>query len=243
MAAAKPQFYEGQEFDNPDDPSAPVLVFSKKAGLVTKDKYAAMQGEGQKQFDDKRALMTAIDRAEKKTNWFSTGMLGKMQADDGTGNWRGVAGSPGYDLDRALLPIKSNLFTTELVEMRKNSPTGAAIGNPTETEGRKIESKDGALDVGMSTEDLRYNLGTIREAQARRTPGLAASNPIALSEDNRADVPQRAYFRAADGRVYFNQRGAGFPGQIVTVQTPADAAKLKPGTQFRTPDGQVRTRK
>ena len=35
----------------------------------------------------------------------------------------------------------------------------------------------------------------------------------------------------------------GLPtGDIPTVTTPAEAAKLKPGTQFRTPDGQVRVR-
>jgi hypothetical protein len=240
MASAAESYVKGSEYELPD---GTLGVWSGK-GFVTAEAYLKMKGESQTQFDDKRALMTAIDRAEKKANWFSTGPLGKFQAGDDTDQpkWKGIAGSPGYNLDKALLPIRSNLFMTSLMEMRQNSPTGAGIGNPTNPEGKKIESKDGALDVGMSEADLRYNLGTIREAQIRRTPGLGTANPITLSEDNRSEVPQSAYFRAADGKVYRNQRGAGFPGQIVTVQTPADAAKLKPGTRFRTPDGQIRTR-
>lgn len=222
MAKASP-WYVGQEFEDPTDPTAPVLVWSGKNGLMEKEQYLAQRGQGQEAFDNQLALMRQIDRAKSKITPGSTGFMGKLTADDGAGAYRGIGGTPGYSLDKALLPIRSNSLIRTVMEMRKNSPTGAAMGNPTEGEGKKLESLDAALDVGMTADDLTENLDTIAGAVSRRQPGLTRANPYRLGSHDPSDIPEGALWTDRQGRVFTQRKGAGYPstqGPSTKVQAP-----------------------
>ena len=67
--------------------------------------------------------------------------------------------------------------------------------------------------------------------------GLTKDNPIVLTTENRAQIPQGSFFRAADGKVYQNQRGVGYRPDISTPAgktrvNPADVAALATRPSF-----------
>jgi hypothetical protein len=49
--------------------------------------------------------------------------------------------------------------------------------------------------------------------QMRGPQGASMENPFALTEKNRSAIPEGSYFKAGDGKVYRQQKGAGFPGK------------------------------
>lgn len=204
-------FYEGQRI-YPDDPGKPVLVWSKKRGWITEDDFNAMRGRTKEEYATSVDLLRRLNKAREMSRSFgATGFLGRVTAGASEGFYKGIGGTPGYNLDRMLLPVRSNEWIRNLTEMRQNSPTGAAVGNPTEGEGKKLESTRGVLDVGQSGEQLRSEIDTLRAAILRRTPGLSPNNPIDLNDWDPRQIPQGAYFRGPDGKVYTNVAGAGAP--------------------------------
>jgi len=53
----------------------------------------------------------------------------------------------------------------------------------------------------------------IANANAQWGEGSSQQNPFTLTTANRGSIPQGSYFKAADGRVYRNQKGAGYKPQ------------------------------
>lgn len=208
MASAATSYVKGAEYEFPDGNKG---VWNGK-GFVTAEDYLKTKGQSQAQFDDKRALMDRVSRAKSKTNWFSTGTLGGWTKD--------IPGSPASSLAADLAPLQSNEFISGTVELRQNSPTGAGVGGQSDAEGRRFEGRNMSFDVGMPTKDMRYGLDVLGKAYERHTPGLAQSNPFDLSVTDGAEVPQGAYFRAPDGKVYRNQKGAGVAGKGPATPPP-----------------------
>ena len=196
----------------------------------------------QAQFEDARQTLKLIEDARGKVNWFSTGQLGRWGRGERTDQGRkgGWGGSPGYELEESFMPLRARI---KLQNAAAAKGQGVSLAPMSNSDAASLEATLGSLDVGRDEKSIRTTLRDVRATTTKRQKGLTTDNPYDLGRDAPATVPQGALFRGPDGELYTNTRGAGFPGQIVTVQTPADAAKLKPGTQFRTPDGQVRTRK
>lgn len=201
MPNAAQSFVKGAEYKFPDGTTA---VWSGK-GWVSAEDYLRIKGQSQTQFDDKRALMERIRRAKDKVNPFSTGWIG--------GVTEGIPGSPASSLKSELAPLQSNEFISGTLELRQNSPTGAGVGGQSDAEGRRFEGRTTAFDIGIPTDDMRYNLKALESSYARRTPGLTVENPFDLATSRPDEIPQGAYFRAGDGKVYQNKKGAGFPGR------------------------------
>lgn len=179
--------------------------------------------------------IAAIDDAKKRTNWLRTGPVGAMT--------KGWPGSPAFNLDKDLDTLKARAGFEELAAMRKASPTGGALGQVTERELAMLQASEANLDVGQGEKQIDRNLDRFRGTLTSRTPGLAPENPFALTSENKAAIPEGAFFRH-EGKVYRQKKDAGpAGGNIRTVNTPQEAAALPPGTKFRTPDGQVRVRK
>lgn len=200
MSSAAQSYVRGAEYELPDGTMG---VWNGK-GFVTPEDYLKTKGQSQAQFDDKRALMERLDRAKSKTNPFSTGLIG--------GATSGIPGSPAASLAADLAPLQSNEFISGTLELRQNSPTGAGVGGQSDAEGRRFEGRNTSFDVGMPTKDMRYGLDALGRAYERHTPGLGVANPFALTETNRSEIPEGAYFRAGDGKVYRQKKGAGFSG-------------------------------
>lgn len=146
----------------------------------------------------------------------------------------GRPGTPGYTLDRKLLPLRSNVFRNEMEALKAQSPTGASgLGAASDAEGRRLESALGSLYVGMRPEDLRQNLQVVRDVMAQRTPGLTPANPLDLTAGQSRDAaPRDIYYRSPDGATRKNVSGdAGnailwTPGGNENPQKPRLDARL-----------------
>lgn len=211
MASAAQSYVRGAEYEFEDGTKG---VWNGK-GFVSAEDYLRTKGQSQAQFDDKRALMDRIQRAKSKVNPFSTGFIGGLTEN--------VPGSPAKSLAADLAPLQANEFISGTLEVRQNSPTGAGVGGQSDAEGRRFEGRTTSFDVGMPTKDMRYGLDALEKAYTRHTPGLAMSNPFVLTEANRAEIPEGAYFRAGDKKVYRQKKGAGFPSQQRTADPLAQA--------------------
>lgn len=224
MASAATSYVRGHEYVI--DEAGTKGVWTGK-GFVSPEDFLKSKGQGQTQFDDKRALMDRIERAKAKTNPFSTGYIGGATA------W--IPGSPASSLQADLAPLQANEFISGTLEVRQNSPTGAGVGGQSDAEGKRFEGRTMSFDVGQPTSDMRYGLNALEKAYGRHTPGLTQANPFELTQENRQEIPQGAYFRAADGETYRNERGAGFPVQL----TEKNRHAIPQGAYFRAADGKV----
>lgn len=102
---------------------------------------------------------TSIDRALGMIGPESTGFVGARL--------RGVEGSPAYNLQAEIETIKANLGFDRLQEMRDNSPTGGALGQVAIQELVALQSTVANLDPNQSGDQLRANIGRIKEHYAR----------------------------------------------------------------------------
>lgn len=171
--------------------------------------------------------VTAIDDATKRTNWFRTGTVGGISAK--------IPGSPAFNLDKDLDTLKARTAFEELAAMRSapGNVTGGALGNVTERELAMLQASEANLDVGQGEEQIDRNLGRMRRTVTGRTPGLDPSNPIVLTEANRNNMPDGAYFKAGDGKVYRHTKGAGFGGKAAQSRGGQDSGVIEYDAQGR----------
>jgi hypothetical protein len=243
-------FLPGHEYVIDENGTTAVWGGPKK-GWMKPDEYVSMKGQSQAQFDDRRVLMDRLDQARNdSTKRFATGFMGRLTSGEGLPDWspfKGFGGTPGYALDKELVPVRANAFIQNLTNMRQNSPTGGAVGNVTEKEGEKLQSTDGILDVGQPGPQLRREIDATKSAMVRHQPGLGVTNPFALGSVSPDEIPQGAYFETPDHRVFQNRRGAPAPAAVrnqapVRVGSVDEAMALPPGTVFVTPDGRRKVR-
>src|SRR5690606_5436787 len=98
---------------------------------------------------------TSINKALQMAGPMSTGFVGARL--------RNVEGTPAYNLASEIETIKANLGFDRLQQMRDNSPTGGALGAIAVQELVALQSTVANLDPNQSEEQLRENLGRIRE--------------------------------------------------------------------------------
>lgn len=227
---AQQQFYEGQEFENPNDPSAPVLVWSKKGGFVRKDQYESQRAEAasnpQAEFDGARETLKLLSDARGKVGILSTGQLGRLGAGEKTDQGRkgGWGGSPGYELEEAFMPLRARI---KLMEAAAAKSRGVSLAPMSNSDAKSLESTLGSLDVGRSAGSIRTVLDDVRSMTLRRQKGLDASNPYDLAQDKAPAIPQGALFRGPDGKLYTNTRGAGWPAGRAP-QSPQQKRQARP---------------
>lgn len=173
-------------------------------GYQMKSPPAPAQGQDHNIFRRQQDTVSAIDDAKKRTNWFRTGTVGGMSKE-----WPGF---PSYNLDKDLDTLKARTAFEELAAMRRSSPSGGALGAISEGEMRLLQASEANLDVGQGEEQLDKNLDRMRRTATGRTQGLDASNPITLTTENQKSIPDGAYFRTPDGKVYRHKAGSGPPG-------------------------------
>lgn len=197
------------------------------------------RGDGtptQSAFDDAQVMLRDIGGAKKSVQGVmdgvpvlgtNTGLLGALQAGD-NGWWKGIPGTPGYNLARDLDTIKARVGFANLQKMRQNSPTGGAVGNPTDKDIQFLQSTEGNLDVGQGAGQLRQNLDRVRDAMMRTTPGLSLTNPIDLSDGrSRTTIPRGAYYRDPQGNVRRNDNADA--GNPIFKPAATKAPALPPG--------------
>ena len=196
--ATKPVYYEGQEFHNPSDPSAPVLVYRGGKFLP---KTADPKGAAPQQaFEDARTQVSDIDNISKRVTWDNSGLVGNVLAK--------IPATNAYNLNRDLDTIKGRIGFDKLAQMRAQSPTGGALGQVSDTENRMLQSVLGSVDTGQSTDQLKSNLGRIKEHYLTSTPGLTPETAIDLtSGSTRSTIPKGAYYKDPQGNIRRNDNG------------------------------------
>jgi hypothetical protein len=113
------------------------------------------------------------EKQGSKLGYFATGLPGQILENFGGTDARNLRG----DLDR----IKANIGFDELNKMRRESPTGGALGQVTERELQFLQSVQGALDQAQSPEQLDRMLWDIKLSTQRLKQDLKANPPKGFS--------------------------------------------------------------
>lgn len=108
-----------------------------------------------------------LQQAEGQVNGWNTGMVGQAS--------RGMGGTPGYDLNQALEPVRAILSFENLAEMRRNSATGGALGSIAVRELELLSNTVRSLDTAQSEDQLRANLRDVRERLTRTFQAVQAA--------------------------------------------------------------------
>ena len=105
-----------------------------------------------------------------------------------------------FDANALLNSLKTQIFTSALQKMRRDSPTGGALGNVSNLEGDKLERIMGAMERSVSLDEFKKQLNrfinqldysrnklrgdfestyapVIRRVERRQHPGAAPSGP------------------------------------------------------------------
>lgn len=77
-----------------------------------------------------------------------------------------IRGGNAKDAETAIESLKIQLGYNELQDMRQNSPTGGALGNVSDTEGRWLQNEIQSLALEQSDEAFKKHLGLIRKHMA-----------------------------------------------------------------------------
>lgn len=113
-------------------------------------------------------VLGAIDTAVGQTSGVSSGFFGQLT--------RGVGGTPAKNLEATLATVGSNIGFDRLTQMRKESPTGGALGSITEGELKLLQSTIASIDPDQSPDQLRANLNTIRDQYLSMVKRVQTSN-------------------------------------------------------------------
>lgn len=95
----------------------------------------------------------ALDAIAKHPN-LTTGLGGALT--------QGLPGTPSYDVGALVTTIKANAAFDKLQAMRAASPTGGALGNVSDTEGRLLASAIGNLEQAQGTQQVTDNLKRVK---------------------------------------------------------------------------------
>jgi len=119
---------------------------------------AKVQGASAEAYKTNNILGT-IDTALSQTGGNTTGVVGATL--------KQIPGTEAVDLEQNLLTIKANIGFNELTQMRKDSPTGGALGQVSDMENKALQAARGSLEQRQSPGQLRKNLESVRDSYNR----------------------------------------------------------------------------
>jgi hypothetical protein len=158
---------------NQGDPIAAATL-----ALMTKQlEFQILQQKVNQAEEDKKTASTAKVQSASAEAYKTNNILGTITKAIGQtgGNTAGVVGAalkqvPGteaVDLEQNLLTIKANIGFNELTQMRKDSPTGGALGQVSDMENKALQAARGSLEQAQSPGQLRENLKSIEDSYDR----------------------------------------------------------------------------
>lgn len=104
-------------------------------------------------------ILNTIDTALSQVGGSTAGIGGAIMTK--------VPGSEAVDLQENLLTIKANIGFNELAQMRKDSPTGGALGQVSDMENKALQAARASLEQKQSPGQLRNNLTKIKDSYDR----------------------------------------------------------------------------
>jgi len=99
-------------------------------------------------------LTGQLDRAEKMVGTTTTGLIGS--------GMRKIPGTDAYDLNRIVDTVKANIGFDQLQQMRRESPTGGALGQVAIKELDMLQATLGSLDTAQDPDTVRHNIKQIK---------------------------------------------------------------------------------
>lgn len=211
--AAKPQsLYQAIDYDTGENIGYPTIArpipLSKNQRSVQteEEKQEARlnfkkQGLKPKAFTSLKAFNTNTDNTIRQIDELlnskdldsSAGFLGRQKAR--------LQGTSAYDTRAQIESIKSAVSLDTLTALRAASPTGGALGNVSDSEGKRLENSKANIDPDQSPEKLRKSLQDLRnalEASKRNanegyeldfgeTPNFGQSKSVSTSQTGMAE--------------------------------------------------------
>jgi hypothetical protein len=223
---ANPKYYEGQEFDNPDDPSAPVLVYragkffpkgmdipASPTGKPTEDQakaltYGKLMANAEKSYGDAVAQgydpggirNTAASIAEGLPFGGLDG-LGTLLRDDVSDRARQAE----LQWSDAQLKALSGAASPE-AEVKRGVKT--FFGRPGENFRTIGPQKAGARDVAFTAVRTRAGPLSSQVGLYPNEPGYSPDKAIDLSDGrSRSTIPIGAFYRDKQGNIRENKNG------------------------------------
>lgn len=219
---AKPEDGRVQFVDQDGKLQERLIPGSKGAGEAEAARRAKIAEENT-QRDKAGTVLNKIEEVRKmlktdpNANFFqkvwaatSTGLPGQLT--------EGIGGTPAKQLRSKLDTIAANIGFDALAEMRRNSPTGGALGNVTERELALLQSTIASLDPNAGEEVLKQGLSDVErqynsilkrlgpEGQAAflggATPGAVATPPTPGLMDTKKPTTQEEIDSYPPGTVY-----------------------------------------
>ena len=117
-------------------------------------------------------------------------------------------------------PFKNRLGLEQLTQLRQASPTGAAVGNPTNAEGQRLESVFGSLDPTASPTIFNRNLNRAIESYLDVIHGTPEQRDK-LIEEGKITEQQNAQIEALYPSSTMNTMGIEQPRQTGGTGNPA----------------------
>jgi hypothetical protein len=156
------------------NPFASPSIQEKSGQAATGTKTAEMKTEAQFKLPKARATIDALDSATARVESdINQAIQLASRWNTGVGAvLKNLPETEARKLDGLLLSIRSNVGFDALTNMRQNSPTGGALGNVSDYEGRQLQATLATLDQYGKPEDLREALLKVRE---RRREALLRS--------------------------------------------------------------------
>lgn len=127
---------------------------SEKQAAAVADKSKKEQGLVQSSINQADTVISKVETSMNKVNGWSTGWGAKF--------FSGVPGSKAKSLQADLNTIKANLGFSTLQEMRRNSPTGGALGQIAVQELNMLQSTVDSLDQELSGPELSLKLQSVK---------------------------------------------------------------------------------
>lgn len=128
-----------------------------------------------------KLVSDTIDKAVAKSGAWTTGFMGSVSGH--------IPGSASNDLRATLETIKANLGFEKLTELRKNSPTGGALGSVSEQENKLLQNAMGSVEQSQTREQLISNLREIQRMRAESIQKLRAAYEQDVARFGSANVP------------------------------------------------------
>jgi hypothetical protein len=97
---------------------------------------------------------------------------------------KSIPGTDAKTLDNLFKTIKSNIGFDYLQAMRKNSPTGGALGNVSNQELEGLQSVFGSLEQSQSDKELKYNLQLLNHVYNNVIHGVGKHNVLHPDKSN-----------------------------------------------------------
>lgn len=99
-----------------------------------------------------------------------------------------LAGTPAYELEAALKPIRARIGFDELTRMRLMSPTGGALGQVSNFENQLLQATKGSLEIGTPIETMQRNLLNYRDSQMAMIHGIVDNQGVVRKLESQGDL-------------------------------------------------------